>query len=208
MDGTLIIAGGLLAAMPLISTASPAAFVPLVIGSIQISWFWVASLFMIVVLAAWRWVEWNRIREGFGSALLAAVFGFAIIYVCLVAMSPALHNLTLSPERLMALVIGSVLLFPFWMGFEFILRRGGLASSTVIASAGRVMILVLIWVGVSVHVLPFVLMLVVPILVLNFVMFEIFAASVYSVSRNLVLIAAAETLWSCIAAANPITFMF
>lgn len=208
--GLLVIAGALLAAMPLISTASPAAFVPLVIGSIQISWFWVASLIMIVVLTAWRWTEWDRIREGFGSGLLAALFGFAIIYICLAAMSPALHNLTLSPERLMALVIGGVLMFPFWLGFEFILRRGGLASSTVIASVGRVMILLLMGVGVSVHVLPFVLTLVVPILVLNFVMFEIFAASVYSVSRNLVLIAAAEALWLAFtfAASNPITFMF
>ena len=53
-------------------------------------------------------------------------------------------------------------------------------------------------------------MLVVPILVLNFVMFEIFAASVYSVSRNVVLIAAAEALFFAfiLAASNPITFMF
>ena len=208
--GLLIVGGALLAAMPLISTAVPAGFVPIVVGSIQLSWQWVAGLIMIVVLATWRLVDWNRMREGIGSALLAGGFGFAIIYVCLVAMSPALHTLSLSPERVMVLAMGSVLLFPFWMGFEFILRRGGLAFSTFIASVGRVIILVLLAVGVSVHVLPFVLMLVVPILVLNFVMFEIFAASVYSVSRNVVLIAAAEALFFAfiLAASNPITFMF
>jgi dienelactone hydrolase len=208
--GLLIVGGALLAAMPLISTATPAGFVPLVIGSIQISWFWVASLIMILVLAACGLIEWNRIGEGFGSALLAAAFAFAIIYVCLVAMSPALHNLSLSPERLMALVLASVILFPFWLGFEFLLRRGGVAFSTFIASVGRVVILVLTGIGVAVHVLPFVLTLVVPILVLNFVIFEIFAASVYSVSRNVVMIAAAESLFFAwvFAAANPITFMF
>jgi dienelactone hydrolase len=208
--GLLIVGGALLAAMPLISTATPAAFVPLVIGNIQISWFWVASLIMIVVLVAWRWIEWSRIGEGFGSALLVAAFAFAIIYVCLAAMSPALHNTTLSPERLMALAVGSVLMFPFWAGFELILRRGGLAWSTFVASIGRVMIFVLTVVGVQLHILPFVLMLVLPILVLNLVMFEIFAASAYSTSRNLVMIAAVESLFFTwvLAAANPITFMF
>ena len=104
-------------------------FVPIVVGSIQLSWQWVAGLIMIVMLASWRWVDWNRMREGIGSALLAGAFGFAIIYVCLVAMSPALHNLSLTPERVMVLAMGTALLFPFWMGFEFILRRGGLAFS-------------------------------------------------------------------------------
>jgi hypothetical protein len=59
-------------------------------------------------------------------------------------------------------------------------------------------------------VLPGVLMLILPILVIAFVMIEIFSASAYSASRNLVVIAAFETLWFAwmIAAASPITFMF
>jgi hypothetical protein len=42
------------------------------------------------------------------------------------------------------------------------------------------------------------------------VMIEIFAASAYSTSRNLLVIAVFETLWSAwmIAAASPITFKF
>jgi hypothetical protein len=72
------------------------------------------------------------------------------------------------------------------------------------------MIVALMALGISVHILPFVLLLVLPFIVLNFVMLEIFAASAYSSSHNLVLIAAAETLWLAwtFAAANPITFMF
>ncbi len=208
--GLLIVGVALIAAMPLISTATPAAFVELVIGDIQISWFWVAGLIAIIALAVWWPIDWNRIREGFGPAFLAGAFGFAIIYVCMVAISPALHNLSLSPERVTALAIGSVLLFPFWMGFEFILRRGGLAFSTFIASIGRVLILLLMVVGVHFHILPFVLMLVLPIQVLNLAIMEIFAAAAYSASRNLVLIAAAESLffaWA-FAASSPITFMF
>ena len=121
-----------------------------------------------------------------------------------------LHHLSFSPERLMVMAMATVLMFPFWMGFELLVRRGGLTISTVWASLGRILILVLMAVGVSLNVLPFVLMLILPILAIAFVMIEIFAASAYSASRNLVTIAVFETLWFAwmIAAASPITFKF
>ena len=72
------------------------------------------------------------------------------------------------------------------------------------------MILVLMVVGVSLHVLSGVLMLIMPILALNFVMIEIFAASAYSTSRNVALIAIFESLWFAwmMAAVEPDPFMF
>ena len=208
--GLLIVGGALIAAMPLIATGPPTAFLSLVVTSIQVSWFWVASLIVIVVLTLWYGIDWPRIRDGLGPTMLAAAITYAIIYVCQVAISPTFHNLSLTPERVIAMAIASVLLFPFWMGFEFILRRGSLAISTVVASVGRVMIVALMAIGISVHVLPFVLFLVLPLIALHFVLMEIFAASAYSASRNLVLIAAVETVWMAwtFAAANPITFMF
>ena len=110
----------------------------------------------------------------------------------------------------MVMVMASVLLFPFWMSFELLVRRGGLVISTVWALLGRALIVVLMVVGVSLNVLPFVLMLILPLLGLLLVMIEIFAASAYSTSQNLVLIAVFETLWWAwmIAAVSPITFMF
>ncbi len=110
----------------------------------------------------------------------------------------------------MVMAMASVLLFPFWMSFELLVRRGGLVISTVWASLGRALILVLMVVGVMLNVLPFVLMLILPLLGLALVMIEIFSASAYSTSRNLVLIAVFETLWWAwaIAAVSPITFMF
>ena len=207
--GLLILGGALIAAMPL-TAADPAAFVPIVVGSIQISWFMVAGLIVLGVIALSHPLEWYRIREGAGVAMIAGAAGFAVAYVCQVAMSVMLHHLSLSPERLMVMAMGAVLMFPFWMGFELLVRRGGLAISTVCASLGRILILVLMAVGVSLNVLPFVLMLILPILAIAFVMIEIFAASAYSASRNLVAIAVFETLWFAwmIAAASPITFMF
>jgi hypothetical protein len=125
-------------------------------------------------------------------------------------MSPLLHQLSLSPERLMVMAMGAVLMFPFWIGFELLVRRGGLAISTMWASLGRILILVLMVTGVVVDVLPGVLMLILPIIVVAFVMIEIFSASAYGTSRNLVLIATFETLgWAwMLAASSPITFKF
>ncbi|MGA7870201.1 MAG: alpha/beta fold hydrolase [Candidatus Binatus sp.] len=207
--GVLILGGALIAAMPL-AAGNPAAFVPVVVGDIQLSWFGVAGLMIAGVLALWHLLDWQRIRDGASAAMLAGAGAFAVAYVCLVAMSPAFHYLALSPERLMVMTMATVLLFPFWMSFEWLVRRGGPAISTMWAVLGRILIVILMAVGVSVRVLPFVLMLILPIIVLNFVMFEIFSAAAYSASRNLTLIATLETLWFAfvIAAACPITFMF
>jgi dienelactone hydrolase len=207
--GLLILVGALIAAMPLTS-ANPAAFVPVVIGSIQISWFAVASLFILGLLVLTQKLEWYRIREGLGVAVAVGAVAFAIVYVCHVAFTVMLHNVALTPERLMVMAMAVVLTFPFWMGFELLVRRGGLAISTVWGLLGRIAILVLMGVAASLDVLPFVLLLVLPILAIAFVMLEIFAASAYSTSRNLTLIAAFETLWFAwmLAATNPITFMF
>ena len=207
--GLLILGGALFAAMPL-TAANPAAFVPIVVGSIQISWFMVAGLIMLGVIALSQTPDWNLIRAGVGTSMLAGAAGFAVVYVCQVAMSMMLHHLSLSPERLMVMAMATVLLFPFWMSFEWLVRRGGLAISTVQASLGRILILVLMGVGAALNVLPFVLILILPILAIAFAMIEIFAASAYSASRNLTLIAVFETLWFAwmISATSPITFMF
>jgi len=207
--GLLIFGGALLAAMPL-AAGNPASFVPVIVGSAQISWFAVAGLIMLGVLVMRHPLEWYRVREGLGAAIVAGVAAFAVVYVCQVATSVTLHQVSLSPERLMVMAMAAVLIFPFWMGFELLVRRGGTMGSTMWASLGRVLILIMIVVGVSLSVLPFVLMLILPIIGIALVMIEIFSASAYSVSRNLALIAVFETLWFAwmIAAASPITFMF
>jgi len=84
--GLLIVGGALLAAMPL-AAADPASFVPLVIGSIQISWFAVAGLIMVGVVALWQMSDWKLLRAGAGAAIVAGAVGFAAAYVGQVAMS-------------------------------------------------------------------------------------------------------------------------
>jgi hypothetical protein len=115
-----------------------------------------------------------------------------------------------SPERLLIMVIATLLVLPFWLAFELLVRRGTVPFSTTVGLLGRTLILVLIGVGASLQILPGVLMLVLPSLAILMVTMEIFAASAYSTSHNLALIALVDSLWLAwsVAATNPITFTF
>ena len=62
---------------------------------------------MVGVLVLWQPLEWYRVREGVGGALVAGAAGFAVVYVCQMAMSVTLHRLSLSPERLMVMAMAA-----------------------------------------------------------------------------------------------------
>jgi dienelactone hydrolase len=206
--GLALMAAALLAAMPLTSL-DPAVFVSLVIGDVQTSWFLVAGVILIAALAFWNRLDWQRVGAPAPLLLAAAIF-FAVVYACQVAMSPVFHALTFTPERAAAWALVAVLQLPFWIAFEFLVRRGGVLVSTITASIGRALIVALMVLGMSLGVLPDVLGLILPIIVIIFVMMEIFAAAAYSASRNVAFIALAESAWFAwtIAATNPVTFKF
>jgi dienelactone hydrolase len=206
--GVLLVAIALVVAMPLVATILPVGFFPMIVGDAQISWLLAASVLTVGYLALRHGLQRNVLRADIGQTLFAALLAFAAIYLCVNALSITLHRLSLTPERFIMFILGTLLVFPFWYSFELLVRRGGLLISTVLGFAGRATIIVLMGVGAAVGILPTVLLLVMPILVLLFVAYEIFAASAYSASRNLALIAIVETLWFVwfIAATNPITF--
>jgi dienelactone hydrolase len=207
--GLVILVVALLAAMPLVAMIVPTAFFPLVVGDVQVAWFWSAGLLLAVALILAQVLQWRRLRDGLDATVFAALLVMTIIYLCQVADQVTLHTLALTPERLIFTVVGTLLLLPFWLSFEFMLRRGGLVVSTIRATIGRALIIVMLVIGISLQVLPGVLMLILPNLVLIYVTVEILAASVYSSSRNLMLIALVESMWFAwtIAATTPITFM-
>ena len=155
-------------------------------------------------------LDWFRVREGSKGVLFAAAIGFAAVHVGTLPMAVTLHRLSFTPERLTAAIVATLFTLPFWITFELLLRRGAMVTSTLLSSLGRVAILVLMAIGVWLQMMPFVVALILPSLAILFVMIEIFAASIYSVSRNLVLIAIIEAAWFAwiIAATSPITFMF
>ncbi len=207
--GLAILAGALVAVMPLVANDAPAVFLSLVIGDSEVSWLAAAGIVMLAGLVIWGRLEWTRFGAGTLPTLFAAALAIATIYVCQNSYSVTFHRLAFTPERLLAWTFAVALTLPFWLGFEFLVRRGGVFMSTVLGSLGRVIIVGLLFVGVTVRIFPGVLFLIIPILVLQFIALEVLAASAYSTSRNLLLIALMESAWFAwiLAATNPITFM-
>jgi hypothetical protein len=78
------------------------------------------------------------------------------------------------------------------------------------AAIGRMLLLAVMAAAISMHLWPFLMLLSIPAAAGVFVPIEIFAASAYSISRNLMLIAIVETAWFAwiMAAMYPITLKF
>jgi hypothetical protein len=207
--GLLLLVLALFAAMPLVSTIVPTAFFPFVVGDVQVAWNWVAGVILAIVLIVAHVFDWHRLRAGLGATVLAALLAMTVVYLAQSATSVTLHSIALTPERLIFTIVGAALLFPFWLSFEFMLRRGGLLLSSIRATIGRALIIAMLVVGMFLQVLPPALFLVLPQLVLIYIAVEIYAASAYSSSRNLLLIALVESMWFSwsIAAVAPVTFM-
>jgi dienelactone hydrolase len=207
--GLAILAAALVAVMPLVANDAPIAFLSLVIGDRQVSWLASAGIVVFAVALIWRKLEWAAFGTTTIQTLIAAAIALATIYVCENSYSVTFHRLAFTPERLLAWILAAAMMLPFWLGFEFLVRRGGVVISTVLGSLGRAIIVVLLFAAVTAGIFPAVLLLVVPFIVLQFIALEILAASAYSSSRNLFLIALMESAWFAwlIAATNPITFM-
>ena len=207
--GLAIVAGALVAVMPLVANDLPASFLSVVLGDSTLSWLASAGIVLVAVLMIWGRLEWVRFGTSTLPTLLAAALAMATIYVCQNSYSVTFHRLAFTPERLLAWILAATMMLPFWLGFEFLVRRGAVLMSTVLGSLGRGIIVVLLFAGVMVGVFPHFVFLIIPIVGLQFIALEILAASAYSTSRNLFLIALMESAWSAwlLAATNPISFM-
>ncbi len=206
--GLVALLVALFAAMALNAAAPQASFLSIVEGHILMSWLAIAGGLLLALLAVEHPEELRRLGSGLGRTLFAAALAFGAIVVINGAYEVSLHRTALTPERLLVTILSALLTLPLFLSFELLLRRGTTTIATILGSIGRVLIVVTIAVGLGIGTLPFVLSLVLPLLVVQFAMFEVFAASVYSVSGNLLLIAIVEALWFARTAALswPITF--
>ena len=208
--GLIALVIALFVAMALNANAPQAEFLSIFEGHVIISWLAIAGGLLIALLAFQHPEDLRRLSNGVGPTLIAAAFAFGAIVIINGAYEVALHRTALTPERLLVTLASALLLLPFFVSFELIFRRGTTVMATVLGSLGRVLVIITIVVGLGLGALPFVLSLVLPVFVILFVMFEVFAASVYSATGNLLLIAVVEALWFARTAALswPITFKF
>lgn len=198
----LLLAGALLLAMPLLSTGG---FDLLPIGAGQPIVMHLALTSALLwggralavrgqlqgatgrTLAAGRWLE---LRTG-GWAGLAAGLGIVLL---LMPLAPVFHRMTPTTERAVYWVVLSALLVPFFCAVEALLRTGRTVRANARGVGGKVLLLVALGVGLRMGALPFVISLILPLLLLQYVLLEVFAGTAYARGRNTTLIGIANAV--------------
>jgi dienelactone hydrolase len=205
--GLLGIAGALVVALPLVSIYVPAYFLALDTGDILISWLSIAGFGIIGALALSDGLSAAKSLDGLGLTVMTALLGFALIYIMQVPGDVTLHNLSFTPERFIAFISATLLLVPFFLGFEILVGRGGPLVCAVQGSIGRALIVLVLILGLATHIVPPLVIVVVPLLVLYLVESEIVSATIYARSGNITAAALIESAWLAwmIAVIMPVT---
>lgn len=208
--GLLLLAATLLIAMPLAGLAPIAATLAMPVANEVVSWFLISGLVMIAVL-------WNRTPTVFAPALLrpratlaAAALAFGLIAAMVVPLAVTQHRMALTPERFCMAVLAALMMLPFFYAFELIVRRGRGWQPIALGVSGRAIIVAMVAIAVKVNAMPIVLGLMIGLLIIQFVLYEIFANAAYYASGNLALIAIVESAWMgwVLCALMPIIFAF
>jgi hypothetical protein len=103
--------------------------------------------------------------------------------------------MTLTPERMLVFAMAAAGFLPLSLAFACIVRRGSALGALLFALAGRALVVLLLGAGVATGILPFVLVLMLPILCAAFVLIELLAFFVHAGSRNLLAIALLDAGW-------------
>jgi dienelactone hydrolase len=203
--GLAVLTIALFAAMPLISIVPPASFISLVVGNSAVSWIAIAGGMLIAFVAIQFPAGLRALAPNKTRSLLVAGLAFAAIYVMSV-YDVTLHRATLMPERFLTMIASALLVLPFFLAFEVLMRRGRIGRATLVSTAGFLTVFIVMLAGLALASIPFGIA---PFSIfILFLMMQIFATGVYSVSGDLLLIAAVESLWYArlFAMVMPITF--
>lgn len=173
----------LLAALPLVSAAPLAAFLGLEVADVLAGLLFAAGLLLCAGVEL-RGHALIAEREGMLRSVVAGAAAFAAVYALLAPLAGLVHDMTPGPARAWIGAQLTVLLFPFFLGFEHCVRRGGPFAALGLGLAGRALTLAAIWLGVALDVVPFVVMLLFAPLALVLLLAEAVAAGVHAAGGN------------------------
>ena len=192
--GLAALAGALALCLPLLSPGALGAALPLEVADRVFAGLGLAGAALLALLAVARrdpvplFPEWRR-------ALPGAALGLAGVYALLQPLGVAVSPLLPTPERALVFALSTLVLLPFALAFQALLRRGPPLEASAFALAGRVLVLAALLGGVAAGVVGRVVVLMLPALALVFAMAEIAASAIYARSRNLVAIALLDASW-------------
>ncbi|MBW2268544.1 MAG: alpha/beta fold hydrolase [Deltaproteobacteria bacterium] len=180
---------------PLLAVSTPAPILSAEVVDRLVPHFALAGLALLTLV----WLRRPGIlRDSFerpGAVFLGAALGVMALYVCLVPLGVVLHRVTLTPERMLVYALCFVGFLPFHFAFNLLLRRGPVASATLYALLGRLLVLGVLMAAVPLAGLDRVILLMLPALTLVSILFEAFASALYAGSRNILAIALVEAGW-------------
>jgi hypothetical protein len=133
---------------------------------------------------------WLSLRTSGWTGLASA----GVIIALLVPLGPVFHRMVPTPQRALYWVVMTAVALPFFAAYHALIRRGTGWRSIAIGAAGRVVLLVILILGVWLGALPFVVSLVLPLLFLQYVLLELFAAGCYLASRNTTVVAVVDAV--------------
>lgn len=134
------------------------------------------------------WLPWR-------SVVTPGVAAAVAIFLLFLPLSGIVHRLVPTPARLVLWIIVSLMALPFFAAFEALVRRGGTWAAIGWGVLGRILLLLALAIGLAVGVLPPVIGLVLPFLVGQFALLEVFAATCYAKGRNPAVIAVTESVF-------------
>ncbi|NRA07467.1 MAG: alpha/beta hydrolase [Myxococcales bacterium] len=185
----------LVGVLPVLMVGEPLAFLSLEVGDVILSWLSLAGVALLVVLAlrgqlAGLGGEISPVRT-----LLGAGLGFLVMTLFMQPLHEVAHGMSLSAGRAGVFAAAALVVLPFALAYQLLLRRGSPLRAAVSGALGVVVVLVVMGAATSLGVLSPVVMLMLGVIGLAFVALEVFAAGVYAQSRNTLVIAAVAALW-------------
>jgi dienelactone hydrolase len=197
----IVLAAALLLTMPLMAVGAPG-LLPLSEDSVVTglalagALLWTTRWFALRQprLAVHGWFgdgPWLPLRTVLVPGLAAA----AALFVLLAPLGAAFHRLIPTPERLVLWAAVTVLVLPFFAGFEQIVRRGRTWPALGWGVLGRALIVGIVVLGVAAHVFPPVVAILIPIIVVLFVLLEIFGVPAYAAGANPALLAVVDAVF-------------
>lgn len=204
--GLLTLAAALGATMPLLAVGAPGVLLSVEVGDVIVSQFALGGVALLIFLSLRERLPAAALVADPLPTILGASVAIIAVFVFLVPLGVVVHRLTLTPERMLVFLLSVLALLPFEVAFQLLLRCGRPLVASLAAVGGRVLVLLVLFAGVQIGVMPPVVTLLLPALALAFCFIELLAASIYAASRNVAAIALIDAAWVAliVAAAMPV----
>ncbi|MEH1017288.1 alpha/beta hydrolase [Micromonospora sp. CPCC 206060] len=191
--GLALIAGTLLLPLPWLAWGDPGPLVGMEAGGALVVLLAAAGgmLWALCSLAPVR--RWCRLdadlaeplrAAGGRRLLLAALLGTGGTILLLLPLGPLGHGLLPTPTRVVLGLLATLLLLPFFLAADLLVRRGTPLAASGFALAVRLLLLVVTFVAVATGLLPGMIGLYLMLLAPFLVLLELVAGAMYAVGRD------------------------